>query len=164
MSIPHHLNRHMVLVMLLGALVAMGVWLIPPRANGHCQIPCGIYDDDARFTLLAEHVETMVKSAKEIQRLTVEEPDNANQLTRWVLNKEQHADAFTEIVVDYFLTQRIKPAGDEDEGREAYVEQLTLAHQLLVGAMKVKQTDDPAAGDALGETLAAFQLAYEGDD
>jgi nickel superoxide dismutase len=152
-------STRLAMTVLVGVCVLVA-FLAPRDVRGHCQIPCGIYDDDVQFTLLAQHVETMVRSAQEIQRLLAEEPDNVNQLTRWVINKDEHADAFAEIITDYFLTQRIALLEGE-AGRDAYLQQLELAHRLLVGAMRVKQSDDPAVGEALGETLADFQAAYE---
>ena len=38
-------------------------------AGAHCQIPCGIYNDTARITMMEEHVTTLEKSMKEIIRL-----------------------------------------------------------------------------------------------
>ena len=83
------------------------------QAQAHCQIPCGIYDDAARLTLMKEHVTTIEKSMNEIARLTAASPKDPNQLVRWVNNKEVHADKLTEIVTCYFLAQRIKPTGGE---------------------------------------------------
>ncbi len=36
----------------------------------HCQIPCGIYGDPARFDMLAEHITTIEKSMKQITDLS----------------------------------------------------------------------------------------------
>jgi len=41
-------------------------------AYSHCQIPCGIYDDEARFTEIAEHITTIEKSMKEIESLSAQ--------------------------------------------------------------------------------------------
>ena len=38
----------------LCTLAVVGTTLI--SASAHCQIPCGIYDDPARFKALAEHI------------------------------------------------------------------------------------------------------------
>ena len=38
-------------------------------AGAHCQIPCGIYDDAARITMMEEHVTTIEKSMKQIIRM-----------------------------------------------------------------------------------------------
>ncbi len=131
-------------------------------AFAHCQIPCGIYDDAARFKALAEHITTIEKSINEITALSAKEkltPQEQNQLVRWVANKEHHADDLAEIVTKYFLQQRIKPAKDAS-GEATVAVHLTLLHKLLVGAMKSKQNADVATTAALKTTLAAFEKAY----
>ena len=62
--------------MLAIGMCVMGVATV---AWGHCQIPCGIYDDAARFTLLKEHVTTIEKSMKSIDALSADATKNANQ-------------------------------------------------------------------------------------
>ena len=127
------------------------------RVTAHCQIPCGIYGDETRFALLGEHITTIEKSMNLIGALSEDPARNANQIARWVQNKETHADEIAEIVTEYFLRQRIKPAGADDSG---YVTKLTLCHQLLVSSMKAKQSTDKAHVEALRATLAAFHKAY----
>jgi len=62
---------------------------------------------------------------------------NANQIVRWVLNKEKHADDTAAIITSYFMAQRLKPV-DKDAGAayNAYIRKLTLLHEMLVGCMK----------------------------
>jgi nickel superoxide dismutase len=62
-----------------------------------------------------------------------------NQLTRWIMTKEEHASKIQKVVSDYFLTQRIK-AKTEGSEFDTYVKQTTTLHQILVSAMKCKQT------------------------
>lgn len=147
-------------------LAAFGiVALASSAAWAHCQIPCGIYDDPARFSQLEEHVATIEKSMKEIQSLAKEPDPNWNQLVRWVTNKESHADQLTEIVTFYFLTQRIKPADPGDQGAFAkYVRELQLLHGMMVHAMKAKQTTDLAHCANLRELLSKFRASYLGED
>ncbi|MCJ7525598.1 MAG: superoxide dismutase, Ni [Candidatus Aminicenantes bacterium] len=131
--------------------------------KAHCQVPCGIYDDEARFKLLAEHVTTMEKAMKEIAALSVQAPVNYNQIMRWVLNKEKHAEEFSEILSYYFLAQRIKPVAPEDkESYAKYQMQLEWVHQLLVYAMKAKQGIDLVHISKLNELLVRFQQLYFG--
>jgi len=56
-----------------------------------------------------------------------------NQLTRWVIAKEDHASNIQKIISEYFLTQRIK------ETNQKYIEQTTILQRALVTAMKCKQ-------------------------
>lgn len=131
-------------------------------AYAHCQIPCGIYDDEARLKALAEHITTIEKSMKLIVELSADPGKNANQIVRWTINKEDHADELAEVVTKYFLQQRIKPAEAKADGRGAYMGKLALCHEMLVGAMKAKQTTDLKNVDKLRESLKKFAKVYKG--
>ncbi|MBW1804181.1 MAG: superoxide dismutase [Deltaproteobacteria bacterium] len=125
-------------------------------AAAHCEIPCGIYDDEARIGLIAEHITTIEKSMKQIRELQSAKPVNHNQLIRWVMNKEDHANALQEIVTQYFMTQRIKLDTKD------YAKKLAFLHKMLVYAMKCKQTTDLTHINNLRATLKAFQGLYFG--
>lgn len=130
-------------------------------ALGHCQVPCGIYGDETRFTLLKEHVQTIEKSMKQITELEQAEKVNSNQLIRWVNTKDDHADKLTEIVTYYFLAQRVKPVAEGDtKERAEYVKKLELLHNIMVHAMKSKQTTDTAHTAALTSLINEFEQLY----
>ena len=130
-------------------------------AYSHCQVPCGIYGDDARFAPIAEHLTTIEKSMKQIEELTTQEPVNANQIVRWVNNKEKHADEISEIVTYYFMAQRVKlPLAGDKKAHDEYVKKLTPLHEMLVYAMKTKQTTDTANVEKLRDSLGKFHRAY----
>jgi len=133
-------------------------------ALGHCQIPCGIYGDSTRFTLMREHVTTIEKSMKEIQRLGKEKSPNHNQLTRWVINKDAHADELAEIVTYYFMAQRIKPSaeGSSEAVQRKYVDQISLLHRILVLSMKAKQTTDLQHCKQMRTLIDKFEKLYAG--
>jgi nickel superoxide dismutase len=124
------------------------------HVGAHCEIPCGIYDDELRIKLMVEHVTTIEKSMKQIVTLSQQPPINHNQLVRWVVNKEDHANALQEIVTQYFMTQRIK------FGAENYGKKLALLHRMLVFAMKCKQTTDLNHIEALRSLLGEFSKLY----
>ena len=109
-------------------------------AFAHCEIPCGIYDDEMRINMIGEHITTIEKSMNEIVKLEKGKDHHSNQLVRWIMNKEHHADEIQEIVTQYFMTQRIKLDTNN------YEKKLGLLHQMLLYSMKCKQTtnlDDP---------------------
>lgn len=148
--------------LILLALVALGL-TTGSLVLAHCQVPCGIYNDPVRFELLREHIATIEKSMQEIQRLSAEEKPNFNQIVRWVQNKDDHADQLSEIVTYYFLAQRVKPADPNDQAASAkYVEQLKQLHEMVVSAMKCKQTTDVANCAKLRSLVDAFQTSYLG--
>lgn len=126
--------------------------LIAIPAYSHCEIPCGIYDDKMRIELLKEHVATIEKSMDRINAPV--EDIGSNQQIRWVMNKELHANEFQEIVSQYFLTQRISA------DKKNYEEMLKHLHQMLVFAMKCKQTTDLQNTEKLKEHIDAFAKLY----
>ncbi|MCP4453705.1 MAG: superoxide dismutase [Planctomycetes bacterium] len=143
----------------ISMLVVLSMLGIGATVYAHCQIPCGIYDDPARVTALAEHITTIEKSMKQINAAGT----NANQSVRWVLNKEKHADELASIVTYYFMAQRIRPAGDVGSAAyNKYIKELTLLHQLLQTSMKAKQTTDLAHVTKLKSLLHDFSASYLG--
>jgi len=140
------------------------VAILASIAYSHCQIPCGIYDDEARFGEISEHITTIEKSMKEIERLSTEAKPNMNQIVRWVNNKENHADELSEIVTYYFMAQRVKlPAEGDTNAQTQYVKQLTLLHRMLVYSMKAKQTTDLANVELLKSSLNEYHKVYFGE-
>jgi nickel superoxide dismutase len=123
-------------------------------AWSHCEIPCGIYDDRMRIQMIDEHIATIEKSMKEIVKLQEEKPINYNQMVRWIVNKEDHANQLQEIVSQYFMTQRIKTDAKD------YEKKVAVLHQLLVYAMKCKQTTDLSHTQKLRELLKQFEGLY----
>jgi nickel superoxide dismutase len=132
--------------------------LLTNISGAHCQIPCGIFDDAARFTEMKEHVSTIEKSMQEIISLKPDTPQNNNQLVRWVNNKEDHADKLTEIVTYYFMAQRIKP------DTEQYGVKLQALHGMMIECMKAKQTVDLAHVEKLRSLISEFETLYLGHD
>ena len=124
------------------------------NVSAHCEIPCGIYDDQMRVTMIAEHISTIEKSMNQILEIQKEKNHNANQLIRWVMNKENHADELQKIVSQYFMTQRIKFDAKE------YDKKIGLLHQMLVYAMKCKQTTNLENIQKLREALKGFEALY----
>lgn len=135
------------------------------RAGAHCEIPCGIFADEMRFDMIDEHLTTIEKSMTEIVRLSAEGEKNYNQIVRWVVNKEEHCAELREIVVVYFLDQRIKPAEERSgEAHRKYLEQLETLHAMLLSIVKCKQTTDTEHVTKLRELRARLYVLYFGKD
>ncbi len=135
--------------------------LLKPAVFSHCEIPCGIYDDEMRFTMVEEHIKTIKKAMKEIEHLSGHQPPNFNQIVRWVTNKEKHADEIQHIISQYFLTQRVKLVEKEDDKADKIrMEYLSLCHEILVYAMKTKQTTDLSNVEKLKAAVKAFKDSY----
>ena len=123
-------------------------------AFAHCEIPCGIYDDQARINMILEHIATIEKSMQQIKIIEKEKNPDSNQLVRWIMNKEHHATEIQTIVTQYFMTQRIKL------GVKDYNKKLSLLQQMLVYSMKCKQTTDLENAAKLREFVKQFHQLY----
>jgi nickel superoxide dismutase len=134
--------------------LALSMALMPVPVEAHCQIPCGIYGDEMRFQMLEEHVTTIEKSMKLITELSADPGKNANQLARWVVNKENHADEMASIVTKYFLQQRLKL--DDPQ----WAAKVKPCHEILFYSMKAKQTTDPAHVEKLRAAVTALKEVY----
>ncbi|KRP36997.1 MAG: superoxide dismutase [Opitutaceae bacterium BACL24 MAG-120322-bin51] len=124
-------------------------------ADAHCQVPCGIYNDGARVESMLEDAATVAKATKMLAELDGKtDAQSINQSTRWVLNKEEHAQSIIDTISDYFLTQRVK-AEQKD-----YTERLVKHHTVIVAAMKAKQNADSKYATALAESIEALTAYY----
>jgi len=156
---------------LLLALLPLTATLVPSSESStpgepvagaafHCQVPCGIYGDRMRIDMLMEDAATIEKGMKTIQELEAA-GGAANQLVRWIMTKDQHAQSIQETVASYWLAQRIKAPKEGDEAALArYHDQLALLHAITVSAMKCKQTTDPLHVQALRDQALVFSETY----
>ena len=142
-------KRYTQILIVLSFILALAV-----NASAHCEIPCGIYDDQMRINLIKEHITTIEKSMIQIMKIEKEERHHSNQFVRWIMNKEHHSDKLQEIVTQYFMTQRIKL------DTQNYEKKLGLLHQLLIFSMKCKQTIDTKNTDQLKKIVKDFQAIY----
>lgn len=151
-------NKKILSVALFVSAIVLG-----SLAYSHCQMPCGIYDDEARFNEISERITTIEKSMKEIETLSAQEKPNMNQIVRWVNNKEEHAEELSNTITFYFMAQRIKiPSESNVQEYGQYVRKLTLLHEMLVTTMKTKQTTDLENVAKLRTLLKKFHDAYSG--
>ena len=131
-------------------------------ASAHCQVPCGIYNDHGRIHMLKEDATTIGKAVANIEALgTATDPKSFNQRVRWVQTKEDHGSHIIEVVSEYFLTQKIKPA--KPENRKAwmtYMNQLVTCHAVMRAAMNSKQTVSPAVVADLYASIAKLGEFY----
>lgn len=130
-------------------------------AQAHCEIPCGIYGDRMRIQMIEEDIETIEKSMREIRKLSKAPGRNANQLVRWITNKEHHATKIQDVVWQYFMAQRITPES-KGQAQEKYRREITLLHEMIIEAMKCKQTTDQKHVRTLRTLTTRFAQSYFG--
>ena len=152
-----------ILIVALAALGCVLTWSTGQEwAVAHCQVPCGIYDDAARIARLHEDTTTIAKAIQRIQELAgKQDAQSLNQVTRWVLTKEDHATHIIEVVSEYLLAQRVKPVTTGAPDYDAYVNRLVQHHAVIIAAMKAKQNTDESNADALHHTIDAIGPYYK---
>ncbi len=141
---------------LMGAMIGLGMIIgFSSPAFSHCQVPCGIFDDHARVHQMLEDSVTVIKAASMMAELAGKtDAQSVNQMTRWVMNKESHAQKIIETISDYYLTQRVKT--DQAD----YIERLKTHHAVMLAAMKAKQSADKSYGLALQKAIQALEKYY----
>ena len=128
--------------------------------GGHCQVPCGIFDDPAMVEEIKQHVATIRKACIQIGELSAANGGalELNQMVRWINTKEDHCCKIITAVGEYCLCQRVKKevfASDAD-----YVEALKSHHSVMQCAMKCKQNVDASFVDALEKSIGIFGKMY----
>lgn len=144
-------------------ILALSAFSFMPNASqAHCQIPCGIFDDARIFDEIEEHIVTIEKSANEIKRLQSETPLDIHTITRWTINKENHAQKIQDIASEFFLAQRIKaPTADASEAnKNRYEASLFYLHSIITLAMRSKQNLDQKFYDDLRNAVSKFEKIY----
>lgn len=150
-------NKQIILVLIF----TVTYFLLPELAFSHCQVPCGIYDDEMRIKMMEEHIATIEKAMNQISVLSKETNPNYNQIVRWITNKEKHAEELSNIITYYFMAQRIKPVDQgENQKYSIYKHRLELLHHLLVWTMKAKQTTDLSVIIQLRSLVKKFEKSY----
>merc|ERR1712194_230569 len=120
--------------------------------GGHCQVPCGIFDDPKLVADVKEAIATIKKAMIQI-----------NEMTRWINTKEEHAGKIITLMSEYCLCQRVKPVSDPKtpfKSEEDYIAALQAHHAVMLAAVKCKQTVDEANAAALESAAAEMSKMY----
>lgn len=141
-------------------LAAFALVAMPSQLLAHCQVPCGIYGDQMRFMQMLEDESTISKAQAQLNEIHSGDvtAQAVNQMARWVMTKEDHANKIQETIASYFLAQRIKPDA------ENYDKQLKAAHAVIIAAMKCKQSADAETSKVLKNAIFDLYRAYEGKE
>ena len=149
------MNRIKKNILLIVYAVVGYILLLPLQGHTHCQIPCGIYDDAARIQSMLEDTATVEMACKSITNLAGKtDTQSQNQMVRWVVNKEKHAQKIISTINEYFLTQRVKPS------QKDYAERLAKHHAVIIAGMKTKQNAAVKYAIILNESIEALRSYY----
>lgn len=125
-----------------------------PGLIAHCQMPCGIYHDDMVFDMIDQYIETMFKGMTMLTDSKFATPKEKNEFMRWVINKENMSDETAELILTYFLQQKIKPDEEDTPKR------LASAHRLLFALVQIKQNSDRALLQGFYDEWEKFKLMF----
>ena len=134
--------------------------------GGHCQVPCGIFDDPKLASELREACATVEKAMAQITELygkMAEGPLVINQMTRWVNTKEEHCAKVITLLSEYCLCQRVKPVGAPGSpftSESDFMDALKAHHAAMQAAMKAKQSSDPSAAATLATAIDDVSKMY----
>ena len=135
--------------------------LLASASLGHCEVPCGIYDDHAEVQRMLLDAETMRKAAAQITLLAGRvDAASLNTISRWVAVKEDHSKNIQHMNAWYFMTQRIKPVEVGADGYDEYITKLSAHHQISVAAMKAAQSLEPSVQSNLTRAIQAVSKWY----
>ena len=130
--------------------------------GGHCQVPCGIFDDPIMVAELKQAAATIRKAIVSMNELhstaTTTDLLAMNQMIRWITVKEEHASKIITTVAEYCLCQRVKKeifAEPKD-----YTDALLAHHAVMQCAMKCKQNVTTESSDALDHALSDMAKMY----
>ena len=157
------MRRTIFLAVAAAATVGFIAGQFQTAALAHCQVPCGIYDDAMRITMLREDATTIRKAITSMEELMQDQGhplQGFNQGVRWISEKDETATNIQHVVSGYFLTQRVKAVPQGSPGHDVYLEQLTRMHAVLVAAMKCKQNAGMEHVDALDVAIEAIAGYY----
>ena len=133
--------------------------------GGHCQVPCGIFDDPKLVAELKEAVATIAKAATQVTEIFGGSLDaqKFNQATRWVNTKEEHCAKVITLLSEYCLCQRVKPVGAPGSpftSESDFMDALKAHHAAMQAAMKAKQSSDPSAAATLATAIDDVSKMY----
>eukprot|EP00930_Biecheleria_cincta_P078968 TRINITY_DN6661_c0_g2_i1.p1 TRINITY_DN6661_c0_g2~~TRINITY_DN6661_c0_g2_i1.p1 ORF type:complete len:146 (+),score=45.73 TRINITY_DN6661_c0_g2_i1:69-506(+) len=125
----------------------------------HCQVPCGIFTDELRVKAMMEDAQTIRKSVVQAAELhKAGSLQDIHQCVRWISTKEEHAQKIMTTIGDYFLAQKVKKA---DLSESDYLQRLALHHDVMVAAMKAKQSSELGPVDTLDKAIEALAPIYK---
>mmetsp|Transcript_78106 Transcript_78106/g.137621 ORF Transcript_78106/g.137621 Transcript_78106/m.137621 type:complete len:149 (+) Transcript_78106:65-511(+) len=131
----------------------------PAAVRFHCQVPCGIFTDDLRVKGMMEDASTIRKAVVQAAELhKAGSLQDVHQMVRWIHTKEEHAAKIMTTTSEYFLAQKVKKA---DLSEADYLKYLALHHDVMVAAMKSKQSSELGPVDTLDKALEALEPIYK---
>lgn len=123
------------------------------QLSGHCQMPCGIYDDQMVYDQINQYYLTMFKGVKALKNNKFQTDEEKNHFVRWVMTKDRLSDEVAMVITTYFLQQKILPIEDNTE-------LLKSLHRLLFLLVAIKQNVDINIVKDFGKEWEKFKTSF----
>ncbi len=129
------------------------LWTPFTTLSAHCQMPCGIYDDQMVYDQINQFYLTMFKAVKALDHNEFKTDEDRNQFIRWVMTKERLCNEMATLITEFFLQQKIQPIDDN-------IELLQSAHKLLFLLLAIKQNVDIKIIKEFGKEWEHFKYLF----
>jgi len=121
--------------------------------SAHCQMPCGIYDDQMVYDEVNQFYLTMFKAVKALQNNKFNSDEDRNQFIRWVMTKERLCNEIAMLLTTYFFQQKIMPIDDN-------IDMVKSLHRLLFQLVAIKQNVDIKIVKDFGKEWDHFKVLF----
>jgi len=139
-------------------LAALALCLVSvEKLEAHCQMPCGIYNDDMIYDYIDQYIKTMYKGVSVMNNSKFSNPQERNEFIRWVIEKEKKSDEIAAMITQYFLQQKIK-GGEPDTAKR-----LASAHNLLCTLVTIKQHSSTEFIEEFSKEWDKFKLMFHSE-
>ncbi len=135
------------------SLTAVALLLGLGQLSAHCQMPCGIYDDQMVYDQINQYYLTMFKGVKALENNKFQTDEDKNHFVRWVMTKDRLSDEVAMMITTYFLQQKILPIEDNNE-------LLKSLHRLLFLLVAIKQNVDIKIVKDFGNEWEKFKTSF----
>jgi len=127
--------------------------LLNAGLSAHCQMPCGIYDDQMIYDQVDQFYLTAYKAVKALENNKFETDEDKNQFIRWVMTKERLCNETAVLLTTYFLQQKIMPIDDN-------ADLVKSLHKLLFQLVVIKQNVDIKLVKEFGKEWENFKKQF----
>lgn len=106
------------------------------------------------YDKIDQYVETMYKGDTMLSHNKFATSWDRNEFVRWVITKDKMTDEISELLMYYFLQQKIKP--DEDDT----VEKIKSVHRMMFMLVQIKQNTDRKFVEDFNTEWAKFKVMF----
>jgi len=132
---------------------AVACFSLTSSLSAHCQMPCGIYNDQMMYDQVNQFYLTAFKAVKALEHNEFTTDEDKNQFVRWVMTKERLCNETAMLLTTYFFQQKIMPIDDN-------IDLVKSLHKLLFQLVAIKQNVDIKLVKEFGKEWENFKQLF----